>query len=144
MNRCENDMRITDYGPQPFVANINRMTKENTNFRTALWTGENLQVTLMSIPVGGEIGLEIHYDVDQFLRIEDGYALVKMGQNKNALNFRRKANSDFAIIIPAGCWHNVINIGRKPLKICSIYAPPHHPFGTVHKTKEDAEEAEHS
>ncbi len=144
MNRCENNMSITDFGPQPFVANINRITKENTNFRTALWTGENFQVTLMSIPVGEEIGLEIHQDVDQLLRIEDGYALVKMGQNKGAMNYRRKANSGFAIIVPVGCWHNVINIGKRPLKICSIYAPPHHPFGTVHKTKKDAEEAEYN
>ena len=73
MNRCENDAIITDYGAQPFIVNIDRMAKGNLNFRTAMWTGENLQVTLMSIPVGGEIGLEMHHELDQFLRIAVSY-----------------------------------------------------------------------
>lgn len=96
----------------------------------------------MSIPVGGEIGLEIHPATDQFLRIEDGQGLVKMGDREGRLYFQEKLNDDSAIMIPAGTWHNIINTGNKPLKLYSIYAPPHHPFGTVHKTKAEAEAAE--
>lgn len=130
---------IRDYGPEPFVMNINEVTKQNNNFRTALWTGNHLQVTLMSINVGESIGLEIHPDVDQFIRIEQGYGLVQMGNNKNNLNFERKVYDDFAIIIPAGKWHNLTNIGNVPIKLYSIYAPPNHPKGTIHRTKADAE-----
>lgn len=121
---------IRDYGPEPFVMNINEVTKQNNNFRTALWTGNHLQVTLMSINVGESIGLEMHPDVDQFIRIEQGYGLVQMGNNKNNLNFERKVYDDFAIIIPAGKWHNLTNIGNVPIKLYSIYAPPNHPKGT--------------
>lgn len=130
---------IRDYGPEPFVANIEELTKENNTFRTALWTGEHLQVTLMSIPVGESIGLEIHPDTDQFLRIEQGDGLVQMGKDKNNLSFQRKVYDNFAFIIPAGTWHNLINIGNVPIKLYSIYAPPKHPRGTVHLTKADAE-----
>ena len=126
---------IRDYGPEPFVMNINEVTKQNNNFRTALWTGNHLQVTLMSINVGESIGLEMHPDVDQFIRIEQGYGLVQMGNNKNNLNFERKVYDDFAIIIPAGKWHNLTNIGNVPIKLYSIYAPPNHPKGTIHRTK---------
>ena len=130
---------IRDYGPEPFVMNINEVTKQNNNFRTALWTGNHLQVTLMSINVGESIGLEMHPDVDQFIRIEQGYGLVQMGNNKNNLNFERKVYDDFAIVIPAGKWHNLTNIGNVPIKLYSIYAPPNHPKGTIHRTKADAE-----
>ena len=130
---------IRDYGPEPFVMHINEVTKQNNNFRTALWTGNHLQVTLMSINVGESIGLEMHPDVDQFIRIEQGYGLVQMGNNKNNLNFERKVYDDFAIIIPAGKWHNLTNIGNVPIKLYSIYAPPNHPKGTIHRTKADAE-----
>lgn len=144
MNRQSNGLpRITDYGNNPLIINIDRATKLNENFRTALWTGEHLQVTLMSIPVGGEIGLENHQNLDQFLRIESGYALVMMGRNRNALNYRKRVNGDYAVIVPSGTWHNIVNIGNQPLKIYSIYAPPQHPFGTVHRTKADADKAEH-
>ena len=130
---------IRDYGPDPFVVNIEEMTKENNTFRTALWTGEHLQVTLMDIPVGESIGLEIHPDTDQFLRIEQGEGLVQMGKDKNNLSFQRKVFDNFAFIIPAGTWHNLVNIGNVPIKLYSIYAPPKHPRGTVHMTKADAE-----
>lgn len=133
---------LTDHGPEPFVVNIDRVTKRNDTFRTALWTGDYLQLTLMSIPVGGDIGLEIHPHLDQFLRIEEGQGLVKMGEDQNNLDFQRKVSDDYAIIIPAGTWHNVINTGNIPLKLYSIYAPPQHPKGTVHQTKADAMAAE--
>ncbi|WP_291563583.1 MULTISPECIES: cupin domain-containing protein [unclassified Clostridium] len=133
---------LKDYGPEPFVVNITEATKQNNTFRTALWTGNHLQLTLMSIDVGDNIGLEVHPHVDQFLRIEEGQGIVKMGDSKDDLNFLRKVYDDFAIIIPAGKWHNIINTGNKPLKLYSIYAPPNHPHGTIHKTKAEAEAAE--
>lgn len=140
--REERRVTIRDYGPGPFVIDIEEATKQNNTFRTALWTGEHLQITLMSIPVGEDIGLEIHPHLDQFLRIEDGEGIVQMGDQKDRLTFERKVKDDFAIVIPAGKWHNVTNTGNKPLKLYSIYAPPQHPFGTVHKTKAEAMLAE--
>ncbi|RDW16158.1 cupin domain-containing protein [Oceanobacillus chungangensis] len=138
----DNRILLKDYGPEPFVVNINEATKQNDTFRTALWTGHHLQVTLMSIPVGGDIGLEIHPGTDQFLRVEQGQGIVRMGKNKNNLNYVRNISDDFAIMVPAKTWHNVTNTGDIPLKLYSIYAPPHHPFGTVHRTKADAIAAE--
>lgn len=129
----------SDFGPNPFVININEATKHNDAFRTALWTGNNLQLTLMSIDVGENIGLEVHPNLDQFIRIEEGLGIVKMGDSKDNLNFHRPIYDDIVIIIPAGSWHDIINTGNKPLKLYSIYAPPQHPYGTVHKTKEIAE-----
>lgn len=130
---------IRDYGPEPLVVNIEEITKLNNTFRTALWTGEHLQLTLMSIPVGESIGLEIHPDTDQFLRLEQGEGLVQMGRDKNNLTFQRRVSNNWAFIVPAGTWHNLINIGNIPIKLYSIYAPPKHPRGTVHLTKADAE-----
>lgn len=135
-------IELKDYGAKPFVVNISDATEQNNTFRTALWTGNHLQLTLMSIKVGEEIGLENHPNLDQFLRIEEGQGIVKMGDRKDRLDFQRRVYDDFAIIIPAGKWHNVINTGNKPLKLYSIYAPPQHPKGTVHETKADAEAAE--
>ena len=135
---------LKDYGAEPFTVNIDEATKQNNTFRTALWTGNDLQVTLMSIDVGDDIGLEVHPTGDQFIRIEEGQGLVKMGENKDKLDFEREVYDDYAIMIPAGKWHNVINTGDKPLKLYAIYAPPEHPHGTVHKTKADAETAEHN
>lgn len=131
-----------DYGPEPFAINIDEATKRNNTFRTAIWTGQHLQLTLMSINVGEDIGLEIHPDLDQFIRIEDGQGIVRMGDRKDLMNFRANVYDDFAFIIPAGKWHNIYNTGNRPLKLYSIYAPPQHPKGTVHCTKEDAQRAE--
>ncbi|MGD6832174.1 cupin domain-containing protein [Sutcliffiella halmapala] len=133
---------LKDYGPNPFVANINEATKQNNTYRTALWTGTHLQLTLMSLNPGEDIGLEMHPDVDQFLRVEQGQGIVQMGKSKDDLNFQRNVYDDSAIIIPAGTWHNLTNTGNTPLKLYSIYAPPNHPFGTVHPTKADAMAAE--
>ncbi|HCW04310.1 MAG TPA: cupin domain-containing protein [Clostridium sp.] len=136
---------LKDHGPEPFVVNIEELTKENSTFRTALWTGNHFQLTLMSIDVGGEIGLELHPNTDQFIRIEEGEGIVKMGDSKDNLNFQQRVYDDYAFIIPAGKWHNLINTGNKPIKLYSIYAPPQHPKGTVHPTKavSDAAEGNH-
>ncbi len=131
-----------DYGSEPFVVNIEDAAEQNNTFRTALWTGKHLQVTLMSINVREDIGLEVHPNIDQFLRIEDGQGVVQMGNAKDNLSFEQNVYEDDAIMVPAGTWHNVINNGTKPLKLYSIYAPPEHPFATVHTTKADAMAAE--
>lgn len=130
-----NKESIKDLGPNPAVVNIEELTEDNNNYRTALWTGEHLQVTLMSIKVGEDIGLEIHPTIDQFIRIEEGNGLVQMGKSKENLDFEEKVSEGYAVMVPAGTWHNITNTGRKPLKVYVIYAPPQHPRGTVHATK---------
>ena len=121
---------------------IEEETKRNRNFRSALWTGQHLQVTLMSIEPGQSIGLEVHPMTDQFLHIQQGRGLVEMGSSRESLSFRRCAVAGDAVLVPAGTWHNLTNTGRIPLKLFSIYAPPAHPAGTIHRTKEEAEEVE--
>jgi mannose-6-phosphate isomerase-like protein (cupin superfamily) len=138
----EKSMNNQDVGPNPYVFNIEELTLANENFRTAVWTGQQFQMTLMTIPVGGEVGLEVHDDTDQFLRIEQGSAKVVMGPSADDLNQEWEAKDDWAMFIPTGTWHNIINTGDEPLKMYSIYAPPHHPHGTVHTTFADAEAAE--
>lgn len=137
-----NNIPLKDYGPDPLVVNIDKAADQNNNFRTALWTGRHLQLTLMSIKVGEDIGLENHPTLDQFIRIEEGQGLVMMGNRKDNLYFQSRVNEDYAIIIPAGTWHNLVNIGNVPLKLYSIYAPPQHPRGTIHRTKAEAEASE--
>lgn len=136
-------MELIDYGPNPFAINIEKATKQNEAFRTALWTGEHLQLTLMSLNPNEDIGLEMHPNDDQFIRIEEGRGIVQMGDSEDNLDFEEMVVDDFIFIIPAGKWHNLTNIGNTPLKLYSIYAPPNHPYGTVHETKAEAEAAEH-
>lgn len=123
------------------VTNVARQAMQNTDFRSTLWTGSFGQMTLMSIPVCSDIGLEIHEDTDQMIRIEQGNALAEMGECKDRLDYRVRVCRGDLIFVPAGTWHNVTNTGRIPLKVSTVYAPPHHPAGTVHHTKEDAERA---
>ncbi|MGD7044694.1 cupin domain-containing protein [Jeotgalibacillus proteolyticus] len=134
--------RLPDYGPAPYVVNINEATLQNNAFRSALWTGNHLQLTLMSLNPGEDIGLEMHPNVDQFLRVEQGNGVIQMGTTNQSVEFQSNVMDDSAIFIPAGTWHNLINTGSTPLKLYSIYAPPNHPFGTVHTTKADALAAE--
>jgi mannose-6-phosphate isomerase-like protein (cupin superfamily) len=129
--------QLIDYGPNAFVVDIEEVTEQNANFRLALWTGRHLQLTLMSLNPGESIGLEGHENTDQFIRIEEGVGLIQIGDSPENLAFARKVYPDYAIIIPAGKWHNLTNTGSKPLKLYSIYAPVEHPFGTVQRTKPD-------
>ncbi|WP_068399813.1 cupin domain-containing protein [Kribbia dieselivorans] len=130
---------MADHGPNPYITNIETDTLENTNFRDTRWTGEHLQLTLMQIPPGGEIGLEVHHGTDQFLRIEAGTGLCQMGDAEDNLDFERQVKDDDIIMVPSGKWHNVTNNGDEPLKIYSLYGPPDHVHGTVHATKADAD-----
>ena len=132
---------LKDYGPAPIVVNIEGATKVNDTFRSALWTGKYLQITLMSIKPGEDIGVEMHPGTDQFIRVEQGEGLAKLGSRKDDLSFQKKIGPSDAVVVPAGTWHNIVNIGAMPLKVYSIYAPPKHPRGTVHETKADAQAA---
>ncbi len=136
---------LKDYGKEPTVINIEDYTLENETFRTAIWTGEFMQLTVMSIPVGGEVGLEAHDDIEQFLRVESGEARVLMGDSEDNLDFEKLAGNDDVILVPAGKWHNVLNVGNTPLKLYSIYAKPEHEFGMVHidKAASDADHHDH-
>ena len=127
---------------KPTLLNLRSEVATNQNFRKEIWTGEYLQVTVMSIPVGGEIGLEMHDDLEQLLKVESGCANVYMGDTKRNVKFVGKVNADHVIVIPSGTWHNIINACVCPLKVYSVYAPPKHPIGTLHKTKLNSDLAE--
>ena len=130
-----------DLGPNPSIINIDDLTLQNETFRTAIWTGSNLQITLMSINIDEDVGLENHTDTDQFIFVKEGVAVVRVGlQSREILPFKHIVRSGNAIVIPSGTWHNIINIGPSPLKLYSIYGPPNHPAGTIHISRIDDEE----
>lgn len=126
-----------------WVGDIEAETKHNSTFRTVLYTGTYAQLTVMSIEVGGEIGREAHHHLDQFLRIEQGTGRVEFGPSESEITETYDVADDWAIIVPAGVWHNVVNTGDGPLKLYSVYSPPEHPDGTVHLTKADSDADEH-
>ena len=128
-----------------WVADVEKATLDNTNFRTVLFTGEHTQLTVMALQPGEEIGWEAHHDIDQFLRIEQGSGRAEFGTTEDRVDETHDVADDWAIIVPAGVWHNVTNTGDEALKLYSLYSPPEHPDGTVHATKaeSDAAEAEH-
>lgn len=130
-------MQIDDIGPKPQFFNLEQSTRDNTNYRTVAWSGRYLQLTLMSIPVGEDIGLEIHPDTDQFIRLDAGRGRVQMGPSKEQLTFDKEVSDGWSILIPAGTWHNVTNVGDEPMQVYAIYAPAHHKPGKIHKTASD-------
>lgn len=119
-----------------FIADIEELTEKNSNFRRVLYTGKNLQLVLMSIQPGEEIGDEVHGDHDQFFRIENGEGEVWIDGKCTQIK------SDDVVIVPAKARHNVVNTGKEPLQLYTIYGPPEHLEGTVHTTKFDADLAE--
>ena len=131
------------HGGEPCVVNIPRAARRNQNFRSVLWTGHHLQMTLMCIPARGEIGVEAHPDADQFIRVEQGEALACTGKSRDKLDLQCRLGVGDGVFVPCGTWHNIRNTGSCPLKLSSVYAPPQHARGTVHSTKEDAEQEEH-
>ncbi|KJY47453.1 MULTISPECIES: cupin domain-containing protein [unclassified Streptomyces] len=137
-------MTIKDIGPEPQSFDLEKATLENTNYRAVAWSGKYLQLTLMSIPVGEEIGLEAHPETDQFLRLDAGRGRVQMGRTKDRLDFDREVEDGWAICVPAGTWHNVTNIGDETLQLYAVYAPVHHASGKIHATAADAERDEDS
>lgn len=132
-------MTITDIGPQPQAFDLEQATRENRNYRTVAWSGRYLQVTLMSIAPGRDIGLEMHPDTDQFLRLDAGRGRVQIGPAKDQLSFEAEVSDGWSMMIPAGSWHNVTNIGEEPMQIYAIYAPAHHKPGKIHRTSSEAQ-----
>ena len=130
---------MTDHGKKPYIVDIEKETLDNDTFRNTLWTGEHLQLTVMSIKPGDDIGLEVHPDNDQFLRVEQGRGRCQMGPAEDDLPFDEEVSDDWIILVPAGTWHNVTNIGDEDLKVYALYGPPDHVPGTVHPTHQDAE-----
>jgi len=116
-----------------FIDDIEKRTEDNRAFRRVLYTGKHMQLVLMSLQPGEDIGEEIHDDVDQFFRVEKGKGEVFIDGRTT------KVESDTAIIVPAGARHNIRNTGEKPLQLYTLYAPPEHEDGTVRVTKADAE-----
>ncbi len=127
-----------------WVQNIEKATLDNTSFRTVLFTGEHTQLTVMRLGPGEDIGWEQHPNLDQFLRIESGTGRLELGKTEDKVDETHDVEDDWAIIIPAGTWHNVVNTGDGEVKLYSLYSPPEHPPETVHKTKAEAEAAEHA
>jgi mannose-6-phosphate isomerase-like protein (cupin superfamily) len=125
-----------------WIGDIEQETVENTTFRTVLFTGEHTQLTVMRLGPGEDIGREVHADRDQFLRIEEGEARVELGGTEETTDETHDVGDDWAVIVPAGVWHNVVNTGAGELKLYSLYSPAEHPDGTVHRTKAEAEAAE--
>ena len=121
-----------------YCDNIEQRTAENENFRRVLYTGHNLQLVLMTLPPGCDIGEEVHEDRDQFFRFEEGSGVVRIDGVDN------RVAADFAVIVPAGARHNVINDGDAPLRLYTIYGPPEHKDGIVQSTKEEAEARHHA
>jgi mannose-6-phosphate isomerase-like protein (cupin superfamily) len=121
-----------------YVGPIEKQTEKNTYFRQVLYTGKYAQLVVMCLRPGEEIGNEVHKTVDQFFRIEEGEAKFVFNDTEN-----HEVKAGDAVIVPAGTFHNVINTSpTKPLKLYTLYSPPNHPDGTVHKTKAEAEAAE--
>ncbi len=121
-----------------YVENIEKASLENTNFRKVLYTAKNCQLVLMSLLAGEEIGAEVHH-LDQFLRVEKGSGKAVLDGAEHNIE------DGFAILVPSGTLHNIINTGSTPMKLYTLYAPANHKDKTVHVTKEDAErdEGEH-
>jgi mannose-6-phosphate isomerase-like protein (cupin superfamily) len=126
-----------------WVGDIERETLDNDTFRTVVFTGEHTQLTVMRLAPGEDIGWEAHHDRDQFLRIEQGRGRAEFGSSEDEVAERHDVEDDWAVVVPAGVWHNVVNTGDDELKLYSLYSPPEHPDGTVHRTKAEAEAAEH-
>jgi mannose-6-phosphate isomerase-like protein (cupin superfamily) len=121
-----------------FIGSIEELVAGNTCFRRVLYTSEHAQLVVMCLQPGEDIGDEVHADVDQFFRVASGEARFVFDEKEERL-----AHDGDAVVVPAGAYHNVINVsGTEPLKLVTIYAPPNHPDGTLHETKAEAEAAE--
>ena len=126
-----------------WVADIEQVTLGNQNFRTVLYTGAHTQLTVMRLQAGEEIGWESHSHLDQFVRIEAGEARLDLGRDGGHVDEAHPVTDDWALIVPAGIWHNITNTGSTDLLLYSLYSPPEHAAGTVHATKSDADADEH-
>ncbi|HEX6307992.1 MAG TPA: cupin domain-containing protein [Longimicrobiales bacterium] len=119
-----------------FIGDIEEQTETNRDFRRVLYSGPHMQLVLMALEPGDELGEEVHEDTDQFFRVEKGKGEVEIDGETTRIE------SDMAVVVPAGARHNIRNTGEKSLKLYTLYAPPEHPEGTVHHTRQDAEKSE--
>ncbi len=126
-----------------WIGDIEEATLENATFRTVLFTGEHTQLTVMRLGPGEDIGREVHPHLDQFIRVEEGEGRAELGATEDRVDETHDVRDDWAIVVPAGVWHNVVNTGAGELKLYSLYSPAEHPPDTVHRTKAEADAAEH-
>jgi mannose-6-phosphate isomerase-like protein (cupin superfamily) len=146
MSDTANDAVPANPSALGWVGDVERITIDNRNFRTVVFTGRHMQLTVMTLPPGGRVGWEMHDHLDQFLRIERGSGTLQLGTSADDVAETHRVSDDWAMIIPAGTWHDVVNDDDAELQLYSVYSPPDHPDGTIHPTKADADadEAEES
>ncbi len=125
-----------------WVGSIGDVTSSNPYFRQVVFTAEHVQLVVMTLPPGEEIGVEVHEHLEQFIRVEAGRAAVTMGPSRDEVAEAHTLPAGSAVVVPGGTWHNVVNAGDGDLRLSTIYAPPQHADGTVHATRADAELAE--
>lgn len=126
-----------------WVGSIEGTAGDNSFFRHVLFTAKNLQLVVMTLQPGEEIGVEMHDHLEQFIRVESGRAAVTMGPSRDEVTQKEDLEAGFAVVVPGGTWHNVVNMGEGELKLSTIYAPPQHPDGTIHRTRAEAVASEH-
>jgi mannose-6-phosphate isomerase-like protein (cupin superfamily) len=120
-----------------YCDDIQRQTIDNEDFRRVLYTGGHLQLVLMTLQPGEEIGEEVHDGIDQFFRVEEGEGVITIDGREN------RVSDDYAVIVPSGARHNVRNTGDEPLRLYTIYGPPEHKDGIVQSTKKEADRRHH-
>ena len=126
---------VYDKGNEPYLFRMRDAGRDSDAFREALWTGEYMQAVRMNVPAGEDIGKEIHQDTDQLITVTDGRAEVLIGRSEDRLSSMGEMRSGDSVIIPAGYWHNLINRSGIPLRLISVYSPPHHPYGIRQEKK---------
>ncbi|MCX2740827.1 cupin domain-containing protein [Pontibacter anaerobius] len=141
--KVEGNVQDADMGMKPWALNIEEATVNNPDYRAVKWTSAHMQMVLMSLKPGEEIDLEVHNKTDQFIRIEQGEARVRMGKESGKLTYDKTISDDWAVLIPAGYYHHIKNTGTTDLKLYTIYAPAEHPKGITHKTYAEAKESHH-
>ncbi|SCH70081.1 MULTISPECIES: cupin domain-containing protein [unclassified Romboutsia] len=137
-NTEKNSIKLSDYGPEPLVVNLENAAEKNNRFRTVIWTGNNLQIVLMSIPVSYSVDPYLTKTSDQFIHTSSGTGLIKIGTSQNELDYQTYINKNSSVIIPSCKWVTILNLGNVPLKLYITYAPPEFANNTMHETKTDS------
>ena len=125
-----------------WVGDVGRTAEQNTYFRQVVHTGQKMQLVVMNLQPGQDIGLEVHDSVEQLIRVESGRATVTMGPTEHEVTEAHDVAAGWTVVVPPGTWHNVVNEGAADLRLSTVYGPPEHPDATVHKTKAEAIAAE--
>jgi mannose-6-phosphate isomerase-like protein (cupin superfamily) len=125
-----------------WVGNVGETVRASSYFRQVVFTGHEMQLVVMTLQPGEDIGLEVHDHVEQFIRVESGRATVTLGPSEHEITEAHDIAAGWAVVVPAGTWHNVLNSGGGDLQLSTIYGPPQHADGTIHKTRAEATAAE--